>query len=444
MSTVSNVNLFTAIVVVVILLVVIYLAFMPTPQSIWKIEKSEIYNLHLLRHGDSVPNGVEVMKSVSGPVVEVESGIIPSQERHELNKLVYEEPVLRKHHHNKVTNFTRDNNTEKDLIGQSSGEVQGENPQLQEEESNHTTVGYYTAKPVPTANELLVVKLPIGTYRDEPLQKQNSGNASMNNTSVNNTKMNNILMNNTLMSNMTVDMNNTKPEIDRRGISQPKLPDFHPPAWQRSVSVWSNKTQCRDNICSEYLSGDDRMRYLSCLSSIETRRTKPKDSICHFINGSHRPAVALVSFPGSGNTWVRGILEVATGICTGAIYCDISLRAQGFIGERIQSGSVLVVKTHSSAATWLRSHLGTRAAYFGSAIFIVRNPLEALVAEWNRKVANNFRGRTVYLESHVKSAGKEWFGKSWYRALPVTRTFTLNQLTVCIIHWDVEYIYIYI
>jgi len=55
MSTVSNVNLFTAIVVVVILVVVIYLAFIPTPQSIWKIEKSEIYNLHLLQHGDSVP-----------------------------------------------------------------------------------------------------------------------------------------------------------------------------------------------------------------------------------------------------------------------------------------------------------------------------------------------------------------------------------------------------
>ena len=119
MSTVSNVNLFTAIVVVVILVVVIYLAFMPTPQSIWKIEKSEIYNLHLLQHGDRVPNGVEVMKSVSGPAVEVESGIIPSQEKHELNKLVYEEPVLRKHHHNEVTNFTRDNNTEKDLISQS-------------------------------------------------------------------------------------------------------------------------------------------------------------------------------------------------------------------------------------------------------------------------------------------------------------------------------------
>ena len=28
-------------------------------------------------------------------------------------------------------------------------------------------------------------------------------------------------------------------------------------------------------------------------------------------------AVGLVSFPGSGNTWVRHLLQLATGICTG-------------------------------------------------------------------------------------------------------------------------------
>ena len=41
------------------------------------------------------------------------------------------------------------------------------------------------------------------------------------------------------------------------------------------------------------------------------------DGSCRFINGSRRAAVALVSFPGSGNTWVRGLLEKATGVCTG-------------------------------------------------------------------------------------------------------------------------------
>ena len=37
------------------------------------------------------------------------------------------------------------------------------------------------------------------------------------------------------------------------------------------------------------------------------------------MDGSKRAAVALASHPGSGNTWVRGLLEKATGICTGII-----------------------------------------------------------------------------------------------------------------------------
>ena len=35
------------------------------------------------------------------------------------------------------------------------------------------------------------------------------------------------------------------------------------------------------------------------------------------MNGSRRSEVALVSYPGSGNTWTRGLLEKATGVCTG-------------------------------------------------------------------------------------------------------------------------------
>ena len=40
---------------------------------------------------------------------------------------------------------------------------------------------------------------------------------------------------------------------------------------------------------------------------------------CGFIDGRKRAAVGLVSFPGSGDTWLRQLLETATGICTGAI-----------------------------------------------------------------------------------------------------------------------------
>ena len=52
-----------------------------------------------------------------------------------------------------------------------------------------------------------------------------------------------------------------------------------------------------------------------------------------------RKPVALISFPGSGNTWVRQPLEGASGICTGSVMCDMSLRYDGFIGENVNSGS---------------------------------------------------------------------------------------------------------
>ena len=169
--------------------------------------------------------------------------------------------------------------------------------------------------------------------------------------------------------------------------------------------------KCSDRMCSEYLSPADRAAFKLCANKVKAnlRHVIPKNGSCHFMDGSHRQPIALVSLPGSGNTWVRGLLETATKICTGFLFCDISLRAEGFIGENIQSSSVLVVKTHQIMPLWAES--SKKKTFFGSAIFILRNPLDALVAEWNRKVANGFRGMTVAMQSHVKRAGKEWFGE---------------------------------
>ena len=40
----------------------------------------------------------------------------------------------------------------------------------------------------------------------------------------------------------------------------------------------------------------------------------------------YKHRVALVSYPGSGNTWLRLVLEEVTGVFTGAVYNDESLR----------------------------------------------------------------------------------------------------------------------
>jgi hypothetical protein len=48
--------------------------------------------------------------------------------------------------------------------------------------------------------------------------------------------------------------------------------------------------------------------------------------------------VALASFPGSGNTWVRYLLQQATGILTGSVYKDYALLKNGFPAENVVNG----------------------------------------------------------------------------------------------------------
>ncbi len=186
------------------------------------------------------------------------------------------------------------------------------------------------------------------------------------------------------------------------------------------LSTNFSSEKCRLPYCSEFLDSENLVRWQECsreatanASIAAANMSSPEQVVdtkttCRFADQQDRKPVALMSLPGSGNTWVRGLLEAATGICTGGMYCDMSLRANGFVGEQVISGKVLVVKTHSDAP--LRRIKKKRT--FGSAIVLVRDPFKALVAEWNRKVSNGFRERTTILDSHVTAAGQEWFGKS--------------------------------
>ena len=107
---------------------------------------------------------------------------------------------------------------------------------------------------------------------------------------------------------------------------------------------------------------------------------------------SSGPSVALVSYPGSGNSWVRQLLEASTGIYTGAIYCDLAYVAVGMIGEFIDTRNVLAVKTHSLSSTSL-------GRQYDKAIYIIRNPFSTILAEHNRALAE--RAPKLYGDSHT-------------------------------------------
>ncbi|KAG0729118.1 WSC domain-containing protein 2 [Chionoecetes opilio] len=57
---------------------------------------------------------------------------------------------------------------------------------------------------------------------------------------------------------------------------------------------------------------------------------------------------ALASFPSSGNTWIRYLIEGATGLFTGSMYDDTSLTMKGLYGEALlyDSGMTVLQKSH--------------------------------------------------------------------------------------------------
>lgn len=72
---------------------------------------------------------------------------------------------------------------------------------------------------------------------------------------------------------------------------------------------------------------------------------------------------------------------VFLGFYTGSVYMDIILRRNGFPGEGITDGSVVVVKTHE--------HGNHVKGAFDKAILLLRQPGDAILAELNRRMAGH-------------------------------------------------------
>lgn len=67
---------------------------------------------------------------------------------------------------------------------------------------------------------------------------------------------------------------------------------------------------------------------LSCLILHPDNRCMDR----HFLPTRVNQLVALASFPGSGNTWCRHLIELATGFYSGSYYFDASLYNKGMRG----------------------------------------------------------------------------------------------------------------
>ena len=154
------------------------------------------------------------------------------------------------------------------------------------------------------------------------------------------------------------------------------------------------------------------------------------------------PARALVSYPGSGNTWTRYLLEAATGVFTGSVYNDDEIYKAGHLGEKRDhtDGSTLVQKTHHSALgphrknfTWRIEHI---EQFGGRGVLVIRNPYRAIISFWNHKKAGHTN--TAVLESLESEEFKTFVIDQAERWLEVTQDWLELSHSCPVIFYEVS------
>ncbi|XP_045623434.1 uncharacterized protein [Procambarus clarkii] len=152
------------------------------------------------------------------------------------------------------------------------------------------------------------------------------------------------------------------------------------------------------------------------------------------------PRTALASYPGSGNTWLRYLIQSATGLFTGSVYIDRELAAKGFYGENEnpECGCTIVVKTHGYCLGGLPEDRDQRVKemdkFFGRGLLLLRNPYDTLIAYRN------------YLSAgHLGVAGPAAFrGADWarfvYGQMELWKAYALDWIilgrSVMVVHYE--------
>jgi hypothetical protein len=119
---------------------------------------------------------------------------------------------------------------------------------------------------------------------------------------------------------------------------------------------------------------------------------------------------ALYTFPGSGNTWCRLLIEFATGYYSGSLYSDHSLQSI-LPGERACGQRTSIVKVHPNDITvdilkgqgviipQTNKHICKKGAinFFDRVIFLVRDPFFSIWSEYQRQVTNRHHGAIPFI-----------------------------------------------
>ncbi|KAJ8023673.1 WSC domain-containing protein 1 [Holothuria leucospilota] len=130
------------------------------------------------------------------------------------------------------------------------------------------------------------------------------------------------------------------------------------------------------------------------------------------------PLIALASFPRSGNTWSRSLIQIATGYSTGSVFWKEE-RTYKRAKNRFKAGTEdfmlrkgVCVKTHK----FEEDHI---AIFDHGAILLIRNPYYSIVSEYFRfsrsyrnltteDIIRNMKEEDVTWENHCKRKFTKW------------------------------------
>jgi hypothetical protein len=166
---------------------------------------------------------------------------------------------------------------------------------------------------------------------------------------------------------------------DIRGVEKSEL--------QSALASCSFETDCMWNLVSSrgilrhwWRTIDEERTALCCPEKLDALQTCGIYKERQFRSETAKPTV-LASFPGSGNTWARLLLEFSSGIYTGSVYDDIDLMRL-MPAEGLDSGAVIAVKAHLNPEKYMEQTTARRA------LLLVRHPFDAIWAEYQRRVSS--------------------------------------------------------
>eukprot|EP00924_Labyrinthula_sp_SR-Ha-C_P011230 maker-scaffold_48-snap-gene-1.40-mRNA-1 protein AED:0.00 eAED:0.00 QI:70/1/1/1/1/1/2/599/326 len=168
--------------------------------------------------------------------------------------------------------------------------------------------------------------------------------------------------------------------------------------------------------------------------------------------GVNLKSIAISSYPGSGNTFSRILLEEVFGIYSGSLYFDNTLSST-FPGEK-KSSNVIFVKTHFPCKNcWNKTKNGKKVPIsenesgritkkkYAAVLQLIRNPFRTFLAEFQRKYLkfkfkedgshinqvdwNRFDTFRAEFKSEFNSFIKRWSYHTRYYALSEFKVFSI-------------------